>query len=285
MSSVVVTRSVVSVLDISCDAFAADFFPLTQPPHTALVFVPGNPGLIDWYIDCFTRLVERLGPGFCARGIANAGHSLNVDRIRIIHNKQHDARRIAWTVEGQVRHKAAYVDHILQELLEQDTSKSLAARIQLVFISHSIGAHLTTRLLLLRPDLLERTRLLLHLMPFVRMDAPFPFQTFFNFGARHPAFTVAVTSSLMSVLAALPECVVQLMLRLKLRDEQSRSIGVSLIRAPDYATNFFTLGTEEIRDVPEIFDVSACKLVWIDFCLGCCRVDVFGVYTYAPSLS
>jgi hypothetical protein len=39
-----------------------------------------------------------------------------------------------------------------------------------VFVSHSIGAHLVQRLCVMREDILERTDLLVHLMPFIRFD-------------------------------------------------------------------------------------------------------------------
>lgn len=264
MSTVVTTRSVLSVLDVASDSFSVDWQvsqtrqSRTDPPrpscavHTVLLFIPGNPGLIDWYSQFFERLVRHLGPGFCARGVANASHSLDESRIRCPHSSQN--RAISWTVPGQVWHKATYIDRVLQDL-EPKTGSGSSLSVRLIFISHSIGAHLTTRLLILRPDLLKRTRLLLNLMPFVRMDAPFPFQFLFDLGASRPALTIAVTSNLMRVIRAMPESIVQWIMKPKLRDVASREIGVRLLRQPDYAANFFALGSEEIRDVPEVFDV------------------------------
>jgi peroxiredoxin len=77
--------------------------PIAEFPHTVLVFIPGSPGLVEWYLPMFVQLVETLGPGFAARGVSNAGHStvdshLNVEQWK--DSTDRDAT-IPWTVDGQ----------------------------------------------------------------------------------------------------------------------------------------------------------------------------------------
>lgn len=50
-------------------------------PHTLLLFVPGNPGVVHWYIDCLSQIIQRLGRGFAARGVSYAGHGVGEDII------------------------------------------------------------------------------------------------------------------------------------------------------------------------------------------------------------
>ena len=44
-------------------------------PRTIIFFVPGNPGLVHWYIPMLVSLVKRLGVGYSAYAASHAGHS------------------------------------------------------------------------------------------------------------------------------------------------------------------------------------------------------------------
>ena len=52
-----------------------------KPPHTILIFVPGNPGCIGWYTPNLIELVTRFGHGFAARGASYASHSPNNESL------------------------------------------------------------------------------------------------------------------------------------------------------------------------------------------------------------
>ena len=48
----------------SCPAsssYRASFGNLCRYPHTVIMFVPGNPGCVNWYVKMLTSIVERLG--------------------------------------------------------------------------------------------------------------------------------------------------------------------------------------------------------------------------------
>jgi len=266
-------------------------------PHTVLVFIPGNPGLIEWYTPSFYIMVQRLGRGFSACGVSNAGAGLT-DEILNVHRTLTEADKISnddrmstcipWTVDGQVAHKVAYMN-----LLEEDlqSMKNLCDRRsgdndnnldmpRYVFVSHSIGAHFTQRMCVLRPDILERTALLLHLMPFFRMDArPKRKQMLLDFAARHPTAVIAHHKNMMRLMSVLPFSVVEKLCSLTMEDSDSRVVAVRLIRKPAFANNFFGLGLEEIRDVPEFVDVSSSGFVYEQECPSIVVIGLYCDYT------
>jgi pimeloyl-ACP methyl ester carboxylesterase len=257
---------VISVLGWPTDVISVDYCSKDSPsntsdwpqpdfPRTVLIFVPGNPGCIGWYTPNLVELVTRLGLGFAARGISYAGHGTNeeiTDVQRWIHSKERDTN-IPWTVNGQIRHKVAYMDMLISEFQNQGDDRNLP---QFIFLSHSIGSHMVQRLLVLRPDILERTVMNVQLMPFTRMNAPRLKQILLNLGASSPGTLIGVTQRILQVLKFMPYEWVDCLMKSALDDEAGRILAVKLLRQPLFARNFFELGTEEIRDVPQEIDVS-----------------------------
>lgn len=261
------TRNVETILGWPSDTFSVEFDTgkgddFRNFPHTVLVFIPGNPGLLEWYLPMFAQLVERLGPGFAARGVSNAGHSTLSDSAVNVEQWKNSPDRdisIPWTVDGQVYHKCAYMDTVLQEfnaLKKQWGFPESAESPRFIFVSHSIGVHFTHRLFILRPNILERTRLLISLMPFTRMKTPRSKQRLLDVVAAHPEQTIRVHQGLMRILQHMPLQWVDLLMQGAMKDKDGRKVAVELVRQPAFARNFFSLGLEEIRDVPEEFDVS-----------------------------
>ena len=169
-------------------------------PRVILIFVPGNPGCIGWYTPLLVELVTKFGSGFAARGVSYAGHS-GLDDLTDVQQWQNNTSSterdsaIPWTIEGQVLHKIAFIDAVLsdwkdlREKYEQKNPGSSTAPMsspRFIFLAHSIGAHMVQRLCILRPDILQQTDLLVHLMPYIRMKAPRFQQKFLNLGAGTP---------------------------------------------------------------------------------------------------
>ncbi len=216
-------------------------------PHTVLVFVPGNPGLIEWYLSFFQQLLQRLGPGFAARGIAHAGHSLHPERIA----PGSRSTTVAWTVEGQSMHKAAYVDHVLKEFREVAQKRRLARQPKLIFVCHSVGTFFTQQLLMRRADILARTELLIGLMPFIRMNAPWKQQILMDTLAAYQAATIRIHELLSLALSKLPRSWVDRIMSSSIPDSTARSVAIDLACQYHFVKSFFSLGLEEIRDLPE----------------------------------
>lgn len=213
----------------------------TIPAHTLIVFIPGNPGLLEWYKRSLTEILLQLGPGYMVRGVANAGHAIENHLVRPRNAKP----SVAWTLQGQIRHKQEYVRQLMQSFPTQD----------IVFISHSIGAYFVQELCVDSPDILQRTTLLLQLTPFLQMNAPWLKQTAFDYLAARPESTIRMHEPLMQFLKSLPAGVVDRMLSFTMGDESSRGVTVDLLRQPLFCENFFQLGLREIREVPRKFDV------------------------------
>lgn len=235
-----------------------------EDAHTVLCFVPGNPGCVGWYIPFLEQLVTKLGVGFAACGVSYAGHGGTPDQ-RNVEQWEHDDKsdrntRIPWTVNGQIDHKIAWLDMILKEFPRNSSEEEDTPRI--VFITHSIGAHMVQRLCILRPDILQRTCLIIHLMPFMRMNAPQPQQWFLSRVAQSPSAVLAVGRGLSRIFGSvLPATWQSLMLRDSVPDEKDRQLAQSLISQPAFVRNFFELGCEEIRHVPEQPDAWALQRI------------------------
>jgi pimeloyl-ACP methyl ester carboxylesterase len=227
-------------------------------PNTVLVFIPGNPGLVDWYIRSFESILAGLGPGFAARGVSNAGHAFE-DGLAAVAEDNGVKASIAHSVDGQSIHKCAYMDVLTNEFdVWRNSTNDTALTPPLpewIFISHSIGCHFIQRALMLRPDVLCQAKLLIHLTPFLRMSAPKQTQRWLDWAASNDPIAIAFSKSLLMILKQLPRSLVNEMLKPSMKDASGRDITISLLRQPWMAANFFHLGTQEIRDVPQLFDV------------------------------
>ena len=259
--SLVVTNELKQILHFPTDTVAIDYVDengATCTPHTIIVFVPGNPGLVNWYVPMLKELVNRLGDGFAARGLSYAGHGVTAQIVDVQAFEGLSQRdfSVAWTIHGQVRHKIAFMDYLMQEM-EVDQNKIT----RYIFLSHSIGSHLVQRMCILRPDILKRAILILHLMPFIRMDAPILQQIQLDMAAFRPEFTIGVAKSILELMSKLPREWVDYLMMSSVPDKDGRNVAVSLARLPKFARNFFELGAQEIRDLPQEADVSAFRIL------------------------
>lgn len=264
-----IKRNVEDVLGWPTDTFAIEFetisrqrqgtkpTPRRQPgrrAHTIIMFVPGNPGLVEWYISFFAKILQSLGPGFAVRGASYAGHSTDPSQINV-EEAGDAAKSMAWTIDGQVQHKISYIDKILHQVRD-DYGGGDGDRVKLIFVGHSIGCHLVQRILMLRPDILHRTVRCIFLMPFIRMDAPAPNQQVLNWGAYHPATAAWILQALSRLLKKLHPQTLQDLLKPVMDKREDRKFTARLLRKTTFPRNFLGLGLEEIRDVPQAIDVS-----------------------------
>lgn len=261
-----------------------------------LLFVPGNPGCIGWYIDFLSILIRHLGVGYAARGISYAGHGVGEDdsmRMATTHHTNGADPNIAWTVDGQVQHKVDWVDQVRAELqqwrhqatnsnresldanntpTEDPKSRSPLSLLQqdgvvlprFIILSHSIGSHLVQRGLVLRPDILKQTELVLHLMPFVRFDpyALIP-KVCLSTVARSPDVAISLLQMMSRVTKSLPRTWIDFYMErvAGVEDPKGRQLAIDIVQQPTFAKNFLMLGTEEVRDIPEVHDEAALRII------------------------
>jgi pimeloyl-ACP methyl ester carboxylesterase len=256
----IVTEDVVTILDWPTDVVSIDYVGQRQRPHTYLLFVPGNPGLVGWYISALTSILRNLGPGFAVRGISHAGHGITEETVHVepyknssTGNSSYSQPRnvqIPWTINGQIQHKMAWMES-LREVVQSPQ--------RLIFLSHSIGAHMVQRLLVLRKDWRDRTSAIVHWMPFLRMEAPtMRIQMKLDTVAQHPDCFIGIGTRLLQVT---PRWVKEYILKSHVPDPKGLVRAVDLVEHATFVTNFLELGTEEIRDMPQLPDVS----VWTVF--------------------
>ena len=192
------------------------------------------------------------------------------------YSQQHDDADISipWTIRGQVLHKCSYIDTIISEFDDQlpqqsptsqqngkdannnETTTATTPAVRFIFMGHSFGCYVIQQLCILRYDIIERTDGFLYLMPFIRMKADYINQMKLNLGASSPNTLIRLGTIMSRTYKGLPKRLVDAFVKLGISDDKSRDIAVRLLRQPTFVKNFFTLGTEEIRDIPKEVDVS-----------------------------
>lgn len=247
-------------------------------PNIILLFIPGNPGLIEWYTDTLFKIVEQLGVGYALRGISYAGHGAGDDVIGTANEHKsfvcasghQDAvlsakMSISWTMEGQIKHKMSWVDEVIEEWkAEFKTSfQSTEEQPRLIFISHSFGAYLVQHVLLRRPALLEQTQQILHLMPFIRFDPP-PLQKWMLSKLAHSyEYTIPLLINGVLALSMLPRKLIDVYLSkvVGIDCDEGRKITLDVCTHPRMIRNHLILGFEEIRELPELPNDVAFRLI------------------------
>lgn len=160
---------------------------------------------------------------------------LNVN-IRLFH---FDACRI--TV---VHHKIKWIDNILGDWRSECDSEP-----NLIFVTHSIGAHFAQSLLLRRPDILAKTKHIIHLMPFIRFDPPPMKKCLLSSTAHAYEYTTPMMTILSRVmLLALPRKWIDSYLKQAGMDcTRDREIAMDIFLNPKMVKNHLELGLQEIR--------------------------------------
>mmetsp|Transcript_21670 Transcript_21670/g.30373 ORF Transcript_21670/g.30373 Transcript_21670/m.30373 type:complete len:290 (+) Transcript_21670:3-872(+) len=245
-----------------------------KTPHSLILFVPGNPGAVGWYIPMLEDIVKTLGPGFGCRAISYAGHGVGaefVDNDPGGKGRNRDVS-VSWTVDGQVAHKIAWLDDIVLPRWRRRHAKSdknPSSKPNMIFLSHSIGAHLINRLLILRPDILSVTLKIVHLMPFFRFDPDEQLKkSFLSTVARSPHLAVPFLQSIIRIARSLPSGWVNNLMKdvAQISDSRDRKLAWDLYKQPKFIKNFLELGLEEIREVPELHDVSCGNVNLLQLC-------------------
>jgi len=267
--------------------------------HTILFWVPGNPGQHDWYKSDFIDILSGLERGFAFRSVSHAGHGLfgknNENESDTCKNPITDIKdycrprasrdstgnaspRIPWTVEGQVLHKVAYIDSLLASIQKEhlahrnrkckrERSYEFAPDLKFIMIGHSFGCHIIQRMCVLRPDILERVSSFLFLMPYIRTKPSFALdQRKLDFGGSQSELLIAISTKIFQTFKSFPKSLIRSAIRRGLddgngEDDNITNVTSKLVTNPVYPRNFFELGTEEIRDIPNEIDITALRFL------------------------
>jgi len=251
--------------------------------HTLILFTPGNPGVIHWYIDFLCKVLQQLGNGFAVRGCSLAGHGLDdsvvgtavdhnrqrqsFDKEHIINNNSGEVTKdkqrnfaIPWTMKGQIIHRTEWIDNILKDWkIKHPTSLP-----KLVFLNHSIGAHFIQTMLVQRPDILKRTQQIILIAPFIRFDPPLLKKLVLSRTAQAYRYTIPTITSLVKVLSViLPRKLIDIYLNkvMRLNCENGRRIALDVFMNDKMVRNHLVLGFEEIRDLCEYPNDAALRIL------------------------
>ena len=242
-----------------------------HPYPTLILFTPGNPGVVQWYISFLCKVLQQLGNGFAVRACSLAGHGLddNVvgtddDHIMQSFDREHinnkssevtkDGQRnfaIPWTMKGQIIHRTEWIDNILKDWKIKHPTSPLP---KLVFINHSIGAHFIQTMLIQRPDILKRTQQCILITPFIRFDPPLLTKLFLSRTAQAYRYTIPTITSIVKVLSAiLPRKLIDIYLNkvMRLNCDNGRRIALDVFMNDKMVRNHLVLGFEEIRELCE----------------------------------
>ena len=119
-----------------------DSFPLTsayhKPPlkqnpqgNDLLIFIPGNPGLVEYYIT-YLDLIQQQHPTFEIYCLSQAGYQTTDEYI-----KEGAKRYPIYNLEFQVQHKV----NIIKDIVKQKSGP-----VNLYIFAHSVGAYITQRM-------------------------------------------------------------------------------------------------------------------------------------------
>ncbi len=240
-----------------------------QYPHTVLMFVPGNPGVSEWYIPMLETVVSELGVGYSCRAVNHAGHGTQPHLVR---PKDDECRKLAWSVDGQVDHKIEWIDIVTEEFVGKNGEWKSASQSdgqqhalpRFIFLSHSFGAHLVQRCCVLRQDVLLRSDAIIHLMPFIRFD-PIPLwkKKFLSTSANNADLVIPTFQVGSRFAAKLPQRLVDSFLQhgTGMSLDRDREITKLLFTNHEYVQNQLRLGLEEIRTLPERHDIETLRVI------------------------
>ena len=196
-----------------------------------------SPGTVLFYDKFLAWLAGRLGCGVF--GVSYACHALEAEKVA------EGGRVEAGTLEGQLRHKRAFLDWLGRDK-------------RFVLVGHSIGCYLTERLAA-RSGGRYNVEACVHLMPFHRFD---PDKTLDRLGpqllAKVPTVVRGLGWALERVVSAVPDSALLSAMKAS-GSVVNTHMAVRLVKAKGYFDRFLTLGADEIGTLGPDLDVELVK--------------------------
>lgn len=122
-------------------------WPCRGPARLAVVFIPGNPGFVDFYNDFHSSIHASLGDEAVVYAVGHLGHSADYPvswRDAFWPLTKPVGAKPCPSLDDQVRHKVAFIDWVAEKHRDAPV----------VLISHSVGSFISTkvRLFILQGD-------------------------------------------------------------------------------------------------------------------------------------
>ncbi|KAI7889701.1 uncharacterized protein EV154DRAFT_513811 [Mucor mucedo] len=105
-------------------------------PKTILLFIPGNPGLVEYYTSFLEGIYQAIpSPAFEIIGVSHKGHSKN-------YHEHNSGDKNAYTLEDQIQHKLDCIDTLIKEN---------GPETNFILVGHSVGSYISAEVLKKRP--------------------------------------------------------------------------------------------------------------------------------------
>ncbi|ORY95012.1 hypothetical protein BCR43DRAFT_565208 [Syncephalastrum racemosum] len=105
----------------------AVWWPAKKEPKTLLLFIPGNPGLVDYYTEFLEEIYQSSDPHLEIYGVSHLGHAPPQDKL--------------YSLQDQIDHKLDCLDALHAEHHES-----------VILMGHSIGSYIAAEVLKHRPQ-------------------------------------------------------------------------------------------------------------------------------------
>ena len=221
-----------------------------------MFFIAGNPGTLHFYTSFLERLLitvqnnkyfENYDTISC-HGVGHANHHLDGSKTSELNGAYDDSQ--CYGLEFQISHKLAFIMSVLDSPECNLQVGKLKDGVEVMMIGHSIGAYMVIDILTRSEQLMQRTRDILLLMPFISwtrlpMLHRAKLSSFLSF---HPMSHRLITSLAAPLLRMKPSVRENILRRVtSMKGETLDSVGRLINRR--LLNNFLTMGVDEIRDV------------------------------------
>ncbi|CEP08271.1 hypothetical protein [Parasitella parasitica] len=160
-------------------------WPASAKAKTILLFIPGNPGLVEYYTSFLQGVHCKINsPSFEIIGVSHKGHSVN-------YHENNAGDNTLYSLEDQIQHKVDCLEALRREN-GPDT--------KFILMGHSIGSYIAAAVLKKRPN--HGIAKIIALFPTLHEIAITPNGVNINrLVNRVPAFVFGIAGSVMSCLA------------------------------------------------------------------------------------
>ncbi|XP_028787478.1 lipid droplet-associated hydrolase-like [Neltuma alba] len=158
-----------------------------EDPSFHVLFIPGNPGIITFYVDFIEFLYEQLGGNASITAIGHISHTM----------KDWERGRL-FSLEEQINHKVAFIREELQN-----------AGIPILLVGHSVGSYISIEVFKRSP---EKVKYCIVLYPFLTLNHQSRKQTNIFKCARSPFISTAFSYTI-ALLGLLPTWAFEFLVR------------------------------------------------------------------------
>lgn len=213
-------------------------FPENNVYEMIIIHIPGNPGLIGFYENYFSKLFEKFNKKIKIIGCSNRGLLIEMPD----NYEKNYSKYKRFTMNEQIKHHLNFIKHIM---IKHPNKK-------IVFTCHSLGSYFLNKIM--KKIDMKKIQAIFLLFPAIEnLNLSKNAQKFTKKMVANHLSAIYIISFLYSILSIFPNFIkIQIILLLKLTQE--RHIINSVLKLINFKAllNFLNLGSESIRYVKSI---------------------------------